>query len=1121
MRTMRWRYLMARSLAALAVGIGLGTASALVTVVSEPTVSAVADTYATLTFPLTGEGAYRYEVVPPEGWLAVTRGGELVLAGNGFVSVTVRVPTLAPAGERFLTEVRLFEGERVAATATGAVLVTRRTQVGLQGPDTLVGSVGVPLPFEVVVANDGNVRDTIVLSARHTHWDVTFDSVEIALDPGERRVVGVTLRPTTTVNTGYRHIFQIAAGSAHDPEVGTVLDITSRFFTGGREIVADRHQRPQLTLSLSARASAGVEIDAGAVTTSADYSVRPGLAGQLSDFVDGSAQTNPLAGSLTDPFEEVPSTLTLSLAGQGWDGSFRAGRDRYDLDVGVDLDPWRVSGGGSISPGQALGATARVDNRALGLQAWARTGLQGESRTDSVAASYTRDLTPGVALSVGTEVSGFAGRTGATGYQVALAVNQRLTWQNADYDVSQSYGGVPFAGIHAIGVSGGTRRLSPFGVRALTTYAVSPVSQRWSSSVSLFASPLRGLAMDITGATTVDGSGARGGVTWSVSPRVSYTIPWGQVSSASLVARYGHGGVASGTGTVWDRYEFGVRVGYLDLRVAAGAKYEVRREQGALDHEVSLEASVRTDYALSDDALLFASYAYDQNTSPVERVRHTLGFGWDHAWSPTIASRLGYGRTFDPIGTADRESLNVALGFDDVLLPGLRVNAGYTVRSPTSLLDFDARFTHDLRVGVGYDIPIVFDTPDPLVDLFGGRRGGELQGVAFLDTNLNGALDDGEPRLAGLEIRVGSERTTTDEDGRYRVRVPDGVYALAFASGLPATVDLRGDGEVRITENVVHERNLAFAPVVSMTVELFDDRDQDGIRSDGEVGIPFGGVVFEGAERRVVRTDGSGRATVSGLVTGTYVVSVSGDHLPGGYRATTDAATLTLRAGDRPDVLRLGAARPPRTMVQTFGAGSLAVMPRALQTSVARGAEVEVEALVQGDVERVVLLHAEGETGFEREGSRWRVRIQIPREIAAGPLTLSVRAEAGERSVERPVLVNVVDRPPFIAASIVAAVNEVVEVAVQTHFRAQAASLTMPDGETLTLISVDGYRWSATWQAPAEQGRFRAELHVDGDALGEVAVSVFAPPDRGDGACVPTPAGVQRATTEGGDDGSC
>jgi hypothetical protein len=355
------------TLAALMAWLGLGVARAVVTVVTEPAVSAAADQYATLTFPLAGDGTYRFEVVPPEGWVSVTRGGEVALAGDGFVSVTVRVPPLAPAGDVFRVGLRLFDDQVLATAAVGVVVVVRRTKVTLQGPDDLTGSVGMPLSFEIVVANEGNAPDTIVLSARHSHWDIGFDAANLALDPGERRVVGVTIRPTSSVNSGYRHIFHLVAASAEDPDHEALAQVTSRFYAGGQAPAAGVHDRPQITLNVSAGASAGLEAEGGDVATSASYSVRPALAGQLSDYVDGSLRTNALAGSLGDPFEEVPSSVALSLQGPGWDGSLSASRQRYALDAGVDLEGWRLTAGGSLAPGTSLGATARLDHRDLDL----------------------------------------------------------------------------------------------------------------------------------------------------------------------------------------------------------------------------------------------------------------------------------------------------------------------------------------------------------------------------------------------------------------------------------------------------------------------------------------------------------------------------------------------------------------------------------------------------------------------------------------------------------------------------------------------------------------------------------------------------------------------------------
>jgi hypothetical protein len=572
--------------------------------------------------------------------------------------------------------------------------------------------------------------------------------------------------------------------------------------------------------------------------------------------------------------------------------------------------------------------------------------------------------------------------------------------------------------------------------------------------------------------------------------------------------------VLAGSGTSWDRYEAGLKLAYRDLGFAAAAAYEVRRSDGAASPDASLEASVQPTYALGSDAMLFASYRYEERTSPVARARHELGVGWVHTWSPTVASRLEYERTFDMLGDADRERLGLSVGVRDVATPGLYLSTGYAVTSRTSLLDFATPHTHDLRLGVGYAIPVVFDTPDALIELFGGRRGGEVHGVAFLDANRTGEFDPSDRPLSGLEIRIGPERTTTAADGSYRLRVPAGTHEVSFPVGLPATMDLRGERTILVVENERHELSLAFAPVVSLTVELFEDRNHDGTRDAGEEGIAFGGVALDGPERRVVRTDASGRAIVSGLLTGTYAVSVSADHLPSGFRNTTEPVTVALSTGERPAPVRLGAARPPRTVVQTFSSGSLAVLPRALQSAVAPGAEIELEALVQGEAERVIVGYGGVEAAFAPDGSSWRVRIRIPRGTPVGLLELEVRAEGGGNSLERPLFVNVVDRPPFAASAVVAAAGRDALVEVVTQFRAGEAWLVMPDGGPVPLFSEDGYRWLATWRAPGEPGRYRAALHVDVEALGEVVVTVVAPPASQAETGIDATSGLETAVTE-------
>ncbi|MDZ7702931.1 MAG: hypothetical protein U5L04_00420 [Trueperaceae bacterium] len=49
--------------------------------------------YVTLSFEVRGQGTVGYQVRPPSGWSVLTATGTLELDGDGFVAVTLRVPS--------------------------------------------------------------------------------------------------------------------------------------------------------------------------------------------------------------------------------------------------------------------------------------------------------------------------------------------------------------------------------------------------------------------------------------------------------------------------------------------------------------------------------------------------------------------------------------------------------------------------------------------------------------------------------------------------------------------------------------------------------------------------------------------------------------------------------------------------------------------------------------------------------------------------------------------------------------------------------------------------------------------------------------------------------------------
>src|SRR5690606_11782117 len=207
--------------------------------------------------------------------------------------------------------------------------------------------------------------------------------------------------------------------------------------------------------------------------------------------------------------------------------------------------------------------------------------------------------------------------------------------------------------------------------------------------------------------------------------------------------------------------------------------------------------------------------------------------------------------------------------------------------------------------------------------------------------------------------------------------------------------------------------DLPFVPVVPLNVTLFDDTDNDGERASSEGGVSFGGVIVEGPVRKAVRVDGRGTTVVTGLVPGEYVVRPAPAALPERYRATTEPVRVTLREGQRPSPVLVGAGAPPRQLVTTFSSGALAVFARANEKRAPAGAEVQVTALVSGAAENVALRLGTTEFPMAEERTGWVATVRIPPGTAAGPLEMQVLAVGAGSEATASVTLTVVEGAPF------------------------------------------------------------------------------------------------------------
>lgn len=969
-----------------------GWAGAL-SVVGTPEVTGTSGDYVTLGFRLVGEGDYTYTVTTPDGWDPLARSGRVSVAGDGFVSVTIRIPTRAPADSTADVEIVFIgtDDPTDVATGMGQVHVTAFVGIELIGPRDLVGELGVPMELSVMVRNRGNMPDVALLTADGGMWDVRFESNAIPLEPGEQREVPIVMLPTGSVTSGYRHVLWVTATSSNDPSVATRSFTQTVFVDSRMEADTGARRDPRLVLSVGSGLTAGITFEESGTSHHLGYDLNPRLTGALSDYVDVTAGVGSLSGSIVDPFEQVPSRFDVGLAAERWDAAASLSAGSYALSGGALVGEWRVGAAATYMEREDSGqfgvtASAVSQMPGLDLQVVGRTSTTPSGRSDSLGARYRTPLSDALMLTVGADVIGTAT---TDDYRVALGVNESLTFQAQWFDFTQAYSGVPQAGVHNLGLSGGLRSVGPFGVRASTSLQLAPASYRWRNSVTVSASPLPGVGVAVTGsyATGTDAT------TWSVRPSLSLRY---RVAGASggLGVSYAHTGVLRGDESITDLYAASSTLSFGAVTLRAAASHLHRSATSGEPGGALLNASAEAEYRLAARSLLSARYQYESDTMEGEGTT-TASVAWTQSWSEDLGSRLSYERnqtTAYATGAYEQTERIALVGqVDDLLVDGLTLSAGYAVSSEAGLLT-GSPLRHDVSARLGYTFALAFDTPDALVQLFGGRRGGEVHGVAFLDRDLDGVRSDGEQVLANLVVQLGDESVMTDSDGRFRLRVPEGTHGWSFGSGLPAGMAASIPATVQVVENSVQELHIAFVPVVNVTVTLFDDVDNDGVRGAEEGGIAFGGVILDGPVTQVVRVDGRGTVTVSGLVPGRYLVTADPERLPPRYRPTGEPFVLVIREGDRPAPIFIGAGAPPREVVTTFTASSLAVIGRSDSSSVETGGELGITALVSGVPQRVTAEYGAEVVELSFENGRWTGVITIPADAQAGRAVVLVRA---------------------------------------------------------------------------------------------------------------------------------
>jgi hypothetical protein len=1016
----------------------LGLAVAQVRFLPSPGQAGAPGEYLTLSLRVEGQGTARFRLEAPEGWQALSSERVVVLEGREeALSFTLRVPPL-PAGTQGLARVVAYLEDKEVARAEVPLQVLPRTEIALSAPATLQAEVGGPFEFPVYVQNRSNRPEEVLLEAEAAMAQVFLNPPSLRLAPGETGVVRVLVSPTGQISPGYRFYLKLKATPAGQAgarkEAGVIVLFQDPLRIQGKD--------PELTLNLGLALSLGASWERGQLQAQVGYQVAPSLSGALSDYVSASASPGPLSGDLQDPLRP-PQSLTLSLKGEGWEARAQGGGGSLSLAGSFRLEPVRLSLEGTYRPqGLGLRASGVSLDKSLDLQGSVSTAATPQGRQDALSLRYRLPLGSGLNLGLGGDLSGQA----AEGYSLSLGLSQSLSWQTQELELVQSYSGVPFLGLHTLGLAGGTRALYPLGLRASTSLQLGAPAGLWQNQATLYLQPAAGAFLSLTGSYRQQGENRGFGLT----PGLSLAFGQPGVYTGSLGLSYGLNRALSGEAPENQTYQASLALGTRDLSLSGSLRY-VNQENPLLEASATLRLPLPA-------GSLEGQYTLKRGTGKDFTL---YGAAWNQLWSGSLQSRLLYEYRLEAEAS---QRLGFSIYQRNFLEPGLALGASYTL----TLQGGEAR--HSFGLSLFYAQALTFATPKEVVDLFGGRKGGEVVGLAFRDENLNGRPDPGEAPLPGLQVCLGSVCEATDAQGRYRLLAPAGQGRLRFPN-LPATLALVGEEGLEVKLNARLEKPLPFAPATQMTVVVVDQGTEGG--------LAYAGVCAKGLVVRCARADGNGRAILVGLFPGTYQVYPDPRYLPEGYReAGSLEVPVALEGG--PKEVRVEVAPPKREVEVTYTADRLSLVATLDPSTPLAGAEVEVKALVQGEAREVWLELPTGRVDLLPGGENYyaaRVRLNLP----PGFHTLRVRAQ-GREEAESPLFFQVVAGPLYSPLAL-----EGPKVRLTLRFRATQVVLRK-EGLSFALTSEDGYTW--TGEVALNPGQHTLLVLADGEALGQVGLSV-------------------------------
>jgi len=799
----------------------------------------------------------------PSNWVAIGGLAPITVASQAeeTVFVTVMTPPSAMAKDYSLTLSSTSQSDpSIEDNATTTVVIKQSAAVEFSlGKKHKRDKPGQSVRFSLVVHNRGNIIDRFQLEAQSSNlWEVSLSSTSVELLPDEETNIEVIVRIPETAKPGTKDWLTVKAVSQSNRDVSTAERFVTTVLPPEPEAVGRT-----LYSEVPARLETTFDLSNGESEREMDFSMgglfSPGLefefntpVYELEDIWDAELILDYKENTLEFGSVGVMSGLA-SITGTGI-GITTSGELGDDFDLDLEL--------AKTDTGNGITFDLLTDFMDIGFGVINDT-VDGENLS---LADYFARVSGNYVSLTGRYGEGQLGTSEGRAYKLKFFNSSNL------HSLAGSYyfggGGFPGSLTDTTGFSV-SARLSPSEERLMSVGAQHNYS-RDNVADNTNAETTRERSTRITFSTNFDGVA---NVSASLGAETKESTDLSQIDEEKTTFSFN----LRQTMKNWSYFAF----------------YNGNQTNDYAADSNFFNTVVGVDFGLDLDNT-FLDFSVSSN-----RVKNTdTGVIEERSWS----TNLGFSYSIKDTrlsGSISRTDSTTGLNLNYTKLRrrGLETNLGLSLTN--SVDGYTASITF------GFD----FNTPVKLAE-----TKGQVEGRAFLDLNDNGSFDSGEG-VKDILLKIDGAQAITDETGKF-VFPPIWPGEYSFKIGrIPTGLEVQ-DKLPQFTIKT-GERKRFMLPLKEFSVVsgiLYNDKNKNGKRDPGELGVSDVKITLNNGVTRKTRTNQNGRYSFE-VPGGVYLIRIDENTLPDRFTFTTDSRLSVRIAARKRKRINFGGYQKPRPIL--------------------------------------------------------------------------------------------------------------------------------------------------------------------------------------------------------------